>query len=43
MPSRRDAINEQRRLKLERLRARGIDPYPHRFEQKHTTRDAMKK
>jgi lysyl-tRNA synthetase class 2 len=42
MPSRREAINEQRRLKLERLRARGIDPYPHRFEQKHTTRDAIK-
>jgi lysyl-tRNA synthetase class 2 len=42
MPSRREAINEQRRLKLERLRARGIDPYPHRFEQKHTTLDAIK-
>jgi lysyl-tRNA synthetase class 2 len=42
MPSRREAINEQRRLKLERLRARGIDPYPHRFEQKQTTRDAIK-
>jgi lysyl-tRNA synthetase class 2 len=42
MPSRREAINEQRRLKLERLRARGIDPYPHRFEQKHTTLDAIR-
>jgi lysyl-tRNA synthetase class 2 len=42
MPSRRDAINEQRRLKLERLRARGIDPYPHRFEQTHTTEEAAK-
>ncbi len=42
MPSRLDAINEQRRLKLERLRARGIDPYPHRFQQTHTTLDAVK-
>jgi lysyl-tRNA synthetase class 2 len=42
MPSRRDAINEQRRLKLERLRARGIDPYPHRFTQTHTTQEAVK-
>jgi lysyl-tRNA synthetase class 2 len=42
MPSRRDTINEQRRLKLEWLRARGIDPYPHRFEQRHTTRDSVK-
>jgi lysyl-tRNA synthetase, class II len=42
MPSRLDAINEQRRLKLERLRARGIDPYPHRFEQTHTTQEAIK-
>jgi lysyl-tRNA synthetase class 2 len=42
MPSRRDVINEQRRQKLERLRARGIDPYPHRFEQTYTTQDAIK-
>jgi lysyl-tRNA synthetase class 2 len=42
MPSRLDAINEQRKLKLERLRARGIDPYPHRFEQTHTTQEAVK-
>ncbi|HJX13520.1 MAG TPA: lysine--tRNA ligase [Dehalococcoidales bacterium] len=41
MPSRLDNINEQRRQKLERLRARGIDPYPHRFRQTHTTREAI--
>ncbi len=42
MPSRLEDINEQRRLKLERLRARGIDPYPHRFEQTHTAQAAIK-
>jgi lysyl-tRNA synthetase class 2 len=42
MPSRLEKINEQRRLKLEKLRARGIDPYPHRFEQTHTTQQAIK-
>jgi len=42
MPSRLDAINEQRKLKLEKLRTRGIDPYPHRFEQTHTTQEAVK-
>jgi lysyl-tRNA synthetase class 2 len=41
MPSRLDNINEQRRQKLERLRARGIDPYPHRFEQTHTAQEAI--
>ena len=41
MPSILDNINEQRKQKLERLRARGIDPYPHRFEQTHTTQEAV--
>ncbi len=41
MPSRLDNINEQRRQKLERLRARGIDPYPHHFEQTHTAQEAI--
>jgi lysyl-tRNA synthetase class 2 len=41
MPSILDNINEQRKQKLERLRARGIDPYPHRFEQTHTTQEAI--
>ena len=42
MPSRLDDINEQRKQKLERLRSRGIDPYPHRFEQTHTAQEAIK-
>ena len=41
MPSRLDNINEPRKQKLERLRARGIDPYPHRFEQTHTAQEAI--
>jgi lysyl-tRNA synthetase class 2 len=41
MPSRLDNINEQRKQKLERLRARGIDPYPHRFERSHTANEAV--
>jgi len=41
MSSRLDNINEQRKQKLERLRARGIDPYPHRFEQTHTAQEAI--
>jgi len=36
-----DDINEQRKQKLERLRARGIDPYPHRFAQTHTAQEAI--
>jgi lysyl-tRNA synthetase class 2 len=42
MPSRLEDINEQRKQKLERLRARGIDPYPHRFEPTHTAQEAIK-
>jgi lysyl-tRNA synthetase class 2 len=42
MPSRLDAINEQKRLKLEKLRARDIDPYPHRFERTHSAEEAIK-
>ena len=42
MPSKLDDINEQRKQKLERLRASGIDPYPHRFEQTHTAQEAIK-
>jgi len=41
MTSRLDNINEQRRQKLERLRARGIDPYPHRYQRTHTTQEAI--
>jgi lysyl-tRNA synthetase, class II len=42
MPSKSDDINEQRKQKLERLRASGIEPYPHRFEQTHTAQGAIK-
>jgi lysyl-tRNA synthetase class 2 len=41
MSSRLDNINEQRRQKLERLRARGIDPYPHNYERSHTAQEAV--
>jgi lysyl-tRNA synthetase class 2 len=41
MPSRLEDIIEQRRLKLEKLRAQGIDPYPHRFNRTHTTQEAI--
>ena len=41
MPSRLDDISEQRKKKLERLRERGIDPYPHRFDQSHTASKAI--
>ncbi len=33
-------IIEQRKAKLERLRQRGIDPYPARFRRTHTAREA---
>ncbi len=41
MTSRLDSINEQRRQKLGRLRARGVNPYPNRYQQTHTTRQAV--
>jgi len=41
MPSRLENINQQRKQKLERLRARGIDPYPNRYQQTHTTQQAV--
>jgi lysyl-tRNA synthetase class 2 len=36
-----DSINEQRKQKLERLRARGVNPYPNRYRHTHTTRQAV--
>jgi lysyl-tRNA synthetase class 2 len=42
MTSRLDNISEQRKKKLERLRARGINPYPHRYELTHTAQEAVK-
>ncbi|MHB8105483.1 MAG: lysine--tRNA ligase [Dehalococcoidales bacterium] len=41
MPSKLDDINEQRKQKLARLRAAGVDPYPHRFAQTHTAQAAI--
>jgi len=41
MPSRLEDINEQRKQTLERLRARGINPYPNRYQQTHTTQEAI--
>ncbi|MFC1913095.1 lysine--tRNA ligase [Chloroflexota bacterium] len=41
MTSRLDQITQQRLDKLERIRARGIDPYPHRYQRSHTTKQAV--
>jgi lysyl-tRNA synthetase, class II len=43
MPSRLDDINQQRRLKLERLRGRGINPYPNCYRRTHTTSEAIER
>ena len=42
MPPRGDDLLRSRRTKLERLRARGVDPYPPRFTRTHTTAQADK-
>jgi lysyl-tRNA synthetase class 2 len=36
-----DDIHEQRKQKLADLRARGVDPYPHRFPRKYTAQEAI--
>jgi len=41
MTTRLDRIIEQRLQKLERLRARGIDPYPPHYRRTHTTQQAV--
>ena len=41
MSTRLDRINQQRQQKLERLRARGINPYPSRYHCRHTAREAI--
>ncbi|MFC1907976.1 lysine--tRNA ligase [Chloroflexota bacterium] len=41
MTSRLDRIAQQRRQKLDRIRARGINPYPHRYQRTHTTQQAI--
>ena len=41
MASRLEHIAQNRREKLERIRARGIDPYPHHYHRSHTTQQAV--
>jgi len=41
MTSRLKRIAEQRRKKLNQIRARGIDPYPHQYQRTHTTQEAL--
>jgi len=41
MTSRLDRIAQQRQQKLERLRARGINPYPRIYHRSHTTEQAV--
>ncbi|TET25432.1 MAG: lysine--tRNA ligase [Dehalococcoidia bacterium] len=41
MSSRLDHIAQKRREKLDRIRKRGIDPYPHRYHRSHTTEQAI--
>jgi len=41
MTTRLDRITQQRRQKLDRIRARGVNPYPHSYHRSHTTRQAI--
>jgi lysyl-tRNA synthetase class 2 len=41
MPTREEELFQERLTKLERLRARGIDPYPARYERTHTSAEAL--
>jgi lysyl-tRNA synthetase class 2 len=41
MTSRLERIAQQRLEKLERIRARGINPYPHRYKRTHSTEQAV--
>ncbi len=43
MTSRLDRIAQQRRQKLDRIRGRGIDPYPYGYHRSHTTQQAVEK
>src|SRR3989304_4107371 len=40
MPRSEEELLAQRRAKPERLRARGVDPYPRRYHRTHTTQQA---
>jgi len=41
MAARIDSITQQRRQKLDRLRQRGIELYPHHYHRTHTAREAV--
>ncbi len=41
MSSRLDRIEQQRRQKLDRIRARGINPYPYGYHRSHTAQQAI--
>jgi lysyl-tRNA synthetase class 2 len=41
MTSRLDRIAQQRRQKLDRIRGRGINPYPYGYHRSHTTQQAL--
>jgi len=41
MTSRLERIAQTRREKLERIRARGVNPYPHRYHRSHTAEQAV--
>lgn len=41
MTSRSESITQQRQEKLDRIRARGIKPYPHRYQRSHTAEEAV--
>ena len=41
MTTRLNQITRQRQQKLEKLRARGINPYPNRYHRSHTTEEAI--
>ena len=41
MTSRLGRITEQRLDSLSRIRARGVDPYPHSYHPSHTVREAI--
>ena len=40
MADRGEEIIQQRLLKIQRIRTRGIDPYPHRYHRTHTAQEA---
>ena len=41
MPQRGDELRQSRRVKLARLRERGVDPFPPRFRRSHSTAGAI--